>query len=105
MLIITHPTASWPGVLCRVVRETANRLYVEVIGDVPSYKRSHVSGGYRGRPAYVERANVLYTNVTEAQYRRYIEAYDHYERELAEAANRLGEEFKQTLAAVFGNDS
>ncbi len=99
MLVITRAELAAPGALCRVLAETPKRLRVEVV-----HYGSVVGNGARvhgGSVPYINKTDVWLADVTEAQYDRYLEAYQKRNVALTSATEAVEAAYRAELADIF----
>lgn len=98
MLLITRPRSGTAGVLCEVLRETKERLYVRVVRypNDRDWCDSFVSGT-RGNQ-YVDKGAVLVRGITEHEYQAYLNIWDYYTGEIEALRKEHTQEMNERLA-------
>lgn len=86
MQFITKPRGGYAGVLCKVVKETPMRYYVEVVARPVDTRRSYMSDFIVGSRdnQYVNKEDVLVFDVDEETYDAYVRVWNDYEGRLAD---------------------
>ena len=101
MLIITRSNAYYFGSLARVISQNARRYTVKAVEGYEKYDYTNNLKGRNGSQ-YVDKADVLYADVTIEEYQAYVDAHKQRAASRRLVLAEIEEAFRYRLEQIFG---